>query len=687
MACATTTSRKLLGWLTLMLIRSVVCGVENEVKSHTTMVMKSLSFPEFSTSINPRIEHDVKLLGSAKFSSDKRSIQIPDMSEIDDLRHQAGRAIYSSPIRVFDPTSQTPGSFETTFTFQLNNHTTSSYDDISEDVHGGSGLTFLLAPDEFTVGRPGPWLGMINDACNDDYKFIAVEFDTRQNPEFGDPNDNHIGINLGSIVSKSTINASDYGLSFEDGSTHLAQITYDGSTKRMEIWVGKNSKTPLRSVFSDEIDLTPFLNEYMFVGFSASTGNRTQIHNILSWNMTFKTPASLRYPTSETCESKISVGKNLAENNGVPIREERPSTTFLIFVCVVILCFVIFVNLYCNGKRPKSYKESAFLVLQEKKHRPTPPNKPRRFTGAELSLATRGFSDGEILVGDLSGALYKGTLPNGCQVAVKRFSIQFLGSLSMDRRKFLKRVGSLSRVRHPSLVPIRGWCYDTRDYMVVYEYMFNGCVDKWLFGVGVLPWIRRFKVVKNVANGLSYLHSRQLAHNNVQVSSVFLDVSFKASLGDFGLSDPFGIDPTSSRSVDVFNFGIFVLEVVAGRKRWVAETDSRGSHSSESEQTMDVMDLVDYAWIMHEKRDKIKMVDRRMGSGVDGNQAVRVVDIALLCTLPENNGRPKMEEIVNFLTTDCILPELPPNRPIVLFPYNSAPNLCGGYVCAPFGMN
>lgn len=126
-----------------MLIRSVVCGVENEVKSHTTMVMKSLSFPEFSTSINPRIEHDVKLLGSAKFSSDKRSIQIPDMSEIDDLRHQAGRAIYSSPIRVFDPTSQTPGSFETTFTFQLNNHTTSSYDDISEDVHGGKNYCLL----------------------------------------------------------------------------------------------------------------------------------------------------------------------------------------------------------------------------------------------------------------------------------------------------------------------------------------------------------------------------------------------------------------------------------------------------------------------------------------------------------------------------------------------------------------
>lgn len=321
--------------------------------------------------------------------------------------------------------------------------------------------------------------------------------------------------------------------------------------------------------------------EYMFVGFSASTGNRTQIHNILSWNFTFKTPAILRYPTSETCANKI---------NGLPIKEKRPSTNFLIFICVVVLCSLILINFYCNGMRPKSDSGSAFLVLSEKKPRPTPPNKPRRLTGAELSLATRGFTDWEVLGSDSTGALYKGTLPNRCHVAVKRFSVQFLRSLSltMDRRKFLKRVGVLSRVKHQSLVPIRGWCYDTREYMVVYdyEYMFNGCVDKWLVG---------FKVVKNVANGLSYLHSHQLAHNNVQVSSVFLDVSFKALLGDFGLGDPIGIYPVSSKSVDVFNFGIFVLEVVAGRKRWVAETNSRKSGSSQSEIDMDEMDLVDYA--------------------------------------------------------------------------------------------
>lgn len=55
--------------------------------------------------------------------------------------------------------------------------------------------------DEFTVGTSGPWLGMLNNACNEKYKDIGIEFDTHHNPEFGNLNDNHIGIDLGSIIS------------------------------------------------------------------------------------------------------------------------------------------------------------------------------------------------------------------------------------------------------------------------------------------------------------------------------------------------------------------------------------------------------------------------------------------------------------------------------------------------------
>ncbi|OMO95722.1 hypothetical protein COLO4_15706 [Corchorus olitorius] len=229
--------------------------------------------------------------------------------------------------------TQTPASFQTTFAFQFSNNSSNLPN------QGGNGLTFMIVPDEFTVGRPGPWLGMMNDACQEDYKAVAIEFDTRQNPQFGDPNDNHV----------------------------------------------------------------------------------------------------------------------------------------------------------------------------DKTNRPRPPNKPRRFTFSEISTATRGFSEVEILGSDARGMYYRGKLPNGCQVAIKRLSPEFLNSQQgLDRLRILKEIGDMSRVRHPNLVPIRGWCHDNRETMIVYDFYTNGSLDKWLFGVGVLPWTRRFRVINDVAEALSSLHSKQL---------------------------------------------------------------------------------------------------------------------------------------------------------------------------------
>ena len=133
----------------------------------------------------------------------------------------------------------------------------------------------------------------------------------------------------------------------------------------------------------------------------------------------------------------------------------------------------------------------------------------------------------------------------------------------------LKEMGAMSRLRHPNLVPIRGWCHDNREMMIVYNFYTNGSLDKWLFGVGVLPWTRRFKVINDVAEALSFLHSKQLAHKNMKTSSVFLDVSFRAVLGDFGMvlsaTNSRWFEAAVSQMDDVFEFGIFVLEVVSGR--------------------------------------------------------------------------------------------------------------------------
>ncbi|XVE58239.1 hypothetical protein DITRI_Ditri04bG0154200 [Diplodiscus trichospermus] len=635
-------------------------------------VTKNISFTQFSLD-DPRVISDVKLIGSAKLSREKGAVQIPDESDAFDLRHLAGRAIYSSPIRLLDPQTGTPASFQTTFAFQLSNSSNASTDVLN---HGGSGLTFIIVPDEFTVGRPGPWLGMLNDACQEDYKAVAIEFDTHQNPEFGDPNGNHVGINLGSIVSTTTIDASDFGVFLNDGSVHRTWITYDGPRKWMEISLGSDGYEHLsKSIFSGSLDLSPHLNEYMFVGFSASTGNMTQIHKVLSWNFNATSQAFLHIPSEETCESKIDLQKSEAAQSNQKRSNKEPPSSFLIFVAVAVLALAIMIGFFCSRRGRNG--NSKLIGMPDKTQRPRPPNKPRRFTFSEISSATRGFSEAEILGSDTRGIYYRGKLSNGCQVAIKRLSAQFLNSQQgLDRRRLLKEIGAMSRVRHPNLVPIRGWCHDNREMTIVYDFYTNGSLDKWLFGGGVLPWTRRFKVINDVAEALSFLHSKQLAHKNMKTSSVFLDVSFRAVLGDFGMvlsaTDSRRFEAAVSQTADVFEFGIFMLEVVAGRGRLDPEVNQ------------EERDLVDFAWRMHVKDEKVKVVDGRMGALVNLEQAIRVLDIGLLCTLNESKGRPSMAEVVEFLSMERQIPDLPASRPVALFPYNSATGLCTGYSCGPF---
>ncbi|CAH9136870.1 unnamed protein product [Cuscuta epithymum] len=629
-------------------------------------VSKHISYPDFR--INQQQQH-VTLLGSSSISPDKSCLQIPKPSS--DLKHLAGRAIHSAPFRLFDPPTRTPASFHTSFSFQFQ----SPSENLSSSPHGGHGLTFIIVPDEFTVGRSGPWLGMLNDVCDDNYKSVAVEFDTRMNPEFGDPSDNHVGINLGSIVSVTTVNASDVGVVLGDGSVHRTWISYDGQLRFIDIRLGLDRNGyPSKPVYSGSLDLSPYLNEYMFVGFSASTGNHTQIHNVMSWNFSSTSHASLRVPSSETCENRLLIhqrSKNIEEEQVAKLHERTP-TSFLIFLAVLILMVVVLLNLYFGGGR-KAINESSEVLGKPEKQKLGPPNKARRFTLTEISSATRNFSEVQILGSDARSVTYKGTLLRGGSVAVKRFSEKFLASGGFDRQRLHRKIKAAGKIRHPNLVPIRGWCFDDKETTVVYDYIPNGSLDRWLFGGGVLPWTRRLKVVKDVAEALSYLHSKELAHKNVKASSVFLDVSIRAAVGDYGFVlssvESTRFESVVSQTADVFEFGVLALEIVSGRVR----------KSGPGE-----LDLLDLAWALHEEGEKEKLVDRRMGLVVNREQAVRVVEVGLVCTLNENKGRPSMEEVVEFLNAEKPLPKLPPVRPVSLFPYSSTTGLCTAHACSPF---
>ncbi|KAJ0545887.1 putative protein kinase RLK-Pelle-LRR-III family [Helianthus annuus] len=642
-------------------------------------VTKHFNFPDFTT---PKTAHNLMLLGSSTVDKTGR-VQIPDTNPKDvvDLKHLAGRAMYAYPVRVFDPVTRTPASFKTTFSFQLETTRSSvaSGGGGGGDGGGGSGFTFMLAPDEFTVGRAGPWLGMLNDACDEEYKAIGIEFDTRENVEFGDPNDNHIGINLGSIVSTITVNVSEFGVDLKNGEIQRAWIDYHGQDRFLEIRLGSDSQGyPKKPVFAGKLDISEFLKEYMFVGFSASTGNFTQIHNLISWNFTSTSRASLRVPSLETCESKIVTGNGGGDGGNL--------NGFFIFMSVVLLAIVALVSIYYNRKRGRETPNEV-AMLPEVKERPRPPNKPRRFTISEVSSATRCFDELHKVAHDERSDAYRGTLLNGCQVVVKRFSVEYFKSHGVNRRHVCKQIKAMSKLRHPNLVPIRGWCFDHQETIVVYDYVQNGVLDDWLYGIGVLPWSRRLKVVRDVAHALNYLHSQNHAHKNVKTSSVFIDVSVRALLGDFGFLMP---GAESNRLVeaigqptDIFEFGVVLLEVVAGRNRYRSRTESSSESNLESDELDS--DLLQWAWTMHEMNKKEKVVDERMGLVLTLDQAVRVVDIGLLCTLKENTGRPSMSEVTEYLKFETEIPELPSNRPVTLFPYTSTTQLCGNpYMCASF---
>ncbi|KAG2681309.1 hypothetical protein I3843_11G138500 [Carya illinoinensis] len=626
-----------------------------------TNVSKNFYFPNFNPNLNPyKIQDMITLLGSSKIS--QGFIQIPDASAFTVDHHptyRAGRAIYASPVRLFDPLTRTPASFQTTFSFKL----TAATNDwsVSGEGHGGEGgLAFIIVPDEFTVGRPGPWLGVLNDVCNH-YKVFYVEFDATLDPEFGDPNDDHVGVNLGSVVSFKTANPSKANVSLHSNIVHRAWITYDGQRRRIDVHLGSDGYSkPSEPILSFPLDLSPFLQEYMFVGFSASAGKSTKIHSVLSWNFSSTTQTLLRKPSARICHRNLARQVSKYTDSGY----RAPPSSFLIFVAVLGLCTLALSSYYCNSMRRESTE--SFILLADKKQKPTSPKKPRRYTVVEVFKATRRFGKSEILGSDFRGVLYRGTLPNGRHVAMKRFSSQYLKSSRLATRRVLQRIDELSQINHPGLTPIRGWCCEKYETIIVFNYFPNGSLDRWLYGLDVLPWSLRFKLIKEIAEALCFLHSKGLAHGNFKASSVFLDLNNQAVLGDYDFiffqGDKAGpAESVASMNEDVFWFGMLVLETIAGKK-----TVALGGGVGE-------MSVLGFAWSMHESGEKAKVVDERvLGLCANSEQAVRVLEIGLSCTLSKNNGRPCMEEVVQLLNTQKPVPKLPPSRPAELFPKQSS---------------
>ncbi|XP_059463010.1 L-type lectin-domain containing receptor kinase IV.1-like [Corylus avellana] len=570
-----------------------------------------------------------------------------------DTRQQKGHAFYPNQVSFKKSLNGTASSFSTTFVFAI----ISEYPTLS-----GHGIAFVVAPTRGLPGAlPSQYLGLFNGSNNgnDTNHVFAVELDTIQSSEFGDINDNHVGIDINGLKSKTSFpagytadnNGGFRNLSLISGRQMRVWVEYDGVEKKIEVTmapinVGK-PKTPLLSLLRD---LSPIIEDNMYVGFSSSTGSVLTAHYVTGWS--FKV-------------NGLAPELDLSQLPKLPRIGGKPRSKFLTIglpviivssVSVAISALVFFI------KRKRKFAE--LLEDWELQYG------PHRFKFKDLYIATKGFRDKYLLGAGGFGRVYRGVLPTSkIDIAVKRVSHES----KQGMKEFVAEIVSIGRLRHRNLVPLLGYCRRKGELLLVYDYMPNGSLDKYLFDQPevTLSWSQRFRVIKGVASGLFYLHEeweQVVIHRDVKASNVLLDGELNARLGDFGLArlydhgtaprtthvvGTFGyLAPEHSRSgkattgTDVFAFGAFLLEVSCGKR----PIEPRGAAD-------DVL-LLDWVFSHWNRGEILAARDVSLGADYVAEEVELVLKLGLLCSHSEPTARPSMRQVVQFLEGDFPLPEL-----------------------------
>ncbi|XP_039033852.1 proline-rich receptor-like protein kinase PERK4 [Hibiscus syriacus] len=230
-------------------------------------------------------------------------------------------------------------------------------------------------------------------------------------------------------------------------------------------------------------------------------------------------------------------------------------------------------------------------------HIPLPPPSPNMplgintetFTYEELSAATGGFSEANLLGQGGFGFVHKGVLPSGKEIAVKSLKT---GS-GQGEREFQAEVEIISRVHHRYLVSLVGYCMGRHQRMLVYEFLPNKTLEYHLHGPDrpVMDFFTRLRIALGSAKGLAYLHEDchpRIIHRDIKSANILLDYNFEAKVADFGLAKlsednhthvstrvmgTFGyLAPEYASSgkltekSDVYSFGVMLLELITGKQ-------------------------------------------------------------------------------------------------------------------------
>ncbi|MCL7043401.1 hypothetical protein MKW94_014659 [Papaver nudicaule] len=286
-----------------------------------------------------------------------------------------------------------------------------------------------------------------------------------------------------------------------------------------------------------------------------------------------------------------------------------------------------------------------------------------------LRNVTNNFSQENILGRGGFGTVYKGELDDGTRIAVKRMEGGVMSGKGLH--EFMSEIAVLTKVRHRHLVALLGYCLDGNERLLVYEYMPQGTLSQHLFNwnEGVfkpLDWTRRLSIALDVARGVEYLHGlaqQSFIHRDLKPSNILLGDDMRAKVADFGLvrnapTGKFSIETKLAGTfgylapeyaatgrvttkVDVYSFGVILMELITGRKA-LDETQPEES-----------MHLVSWFRRMHLNKENFsKAIDPTIDITEETMVTIKTVaELAGHCCAREPYQRPDMSHIVNTLSS------------------------------------